>query len=216
MEGWPGWSLKSRAPLTFLQAVATGQPLIAGSWFEYEDNDLDFNEHENYLVLWTPEIVPQIRSHATVDAAALVKHAAVLWSFPRGWQEDLLRSMERFTLSQCRHQLADQAVDLAIAFEIAMHGSGQGPMSWKAAVRSAQLIGGRLAQRQKIRADVEELFKFRNKGAHGGRMNASERTKNEKIRLKARAIFRTGLTSFLSLSGLPEWADLELEPRTRK
>jgi len=32
-----------QAPLSFLKASAAGQPLVARSWFEYDDPDLDFN-----------------------------------------------------------------------------------------------------------------------------------------------------------------------------
>jgi hypothetical protein len=42
---------ETKVPLRFLEASAAGQPLVTGSWFEYEDKDLDFNEHENYLAL---------------------------------------------------------------------------------------------------------------------------------------------------------------------
>jgi hypothetical protein len=207
---------EAKAPLSFLQTSATGQPLVTGSWFEYEDKDLDFNEHENYLVLSMPEIVPNVRSHVSVDPDALARDATALWSLPSDWQDDMLRSMERFTLSQCRHQIVDQVVDLAIAFEIATHGSGEGPMSWKAAVRSAQLIGGRLPRRQKNRLAIEELFKIRSRGAHGGSLKASERKKHEAVLNEARGIYRAALASFLSLGARPDWKALELEPRTRK
>jgi len=207
---------ETKVPLPFLEASAAGQPLVTGSWFEYEDKDLDFNEHENYLALSTPEIVPHVRSHVSVDPDALARDAAALWSLPSGWQDDILRSMQRFTLSQCRHQIVDQVIDLAIAFEIAMHGSGEGPMSWKAAVRSAQLIGGRLSRRQKNRLTIEELFKIRSRGAHGGSLKPSEREKLEIVMSDARGVYRAVLAGFLSLGARPDWQALELEPRTRK
>ena len=206
----------AKAPLSFLQAAAAEQPIVAGSWFEYEDKDLDLNQHENYLALYMPEIVPHVRSHVSVDTDSLARDAAALWSLPPDWQDDILRSMDRFTLSQCRHQIVDQVVDLAIAFEIAMHGSGQGPMGWKVAVRSAQLIGGRLPRRKKNRLAIEDLFNIRNKGAHGGRVNASDRKKHETVLKEARGIYRAALGSFLSLGERPDWKALELEPRSRK
>ena len=101
---------ETKVPLPFLEANAAGQPLVTGSWFEYEDKDLDFNEHENYLALTTPEIVPHVQSHVSIDPDALARDAAALWSLPSSWQDDMLRSMQRFTLSQCRHQIVDQVV----------------------------------------------------------------------------------------------------------
>jgi len=124
--------------------------------------------------------------------------------------------MERFTLSQCRHQIVDQVIDLAIAFEIVMHGSGEGPMSWKAAVRAAQLIGGRLSRRQRNRLAIEQLFKIRSRGAHGGSLKPSERKKQEAALSEARGIYRAALAGFLSLGARPDWKALELEPRTRR
>jgi hypothetical protein len=62
--------------------------------------------------------------------------------------------MNRFTLSQCRHQTIDRILDLALAFEIAVSG-GDGdsaPPGWKVSVRSAQLIGGALKARQSNRS----------------------------------------------------------------
>ena len=97
-----------------------------------------------------------------------------------------------------------------------MHGSGEGPMSWKAAVRSAQLIGGRLPRRQKNRLAIEELFKIRSRGAHGGSLKPSERKKLEAVLNEARGIYRAALAGFLSLGARPDWKSLELEPRTRK
>jgi len=76
---------EARVAIPFLETSAAGQPLVTGSWFEYEDRDLDFNEHENYLALSTPEIVPHVRSHVSVDPEALARDAAALWSLPSDW-----------------------------------------------------------------------------------------------------------------------------------
>jgi hypothetical protein len=199
---------EAQAPVYFLQACGAGQPLVSGSWFEYEDKDLDFNEHENHLALSMPEIVPHIQSHVSVDPDAVARDAAALWALPSEWQDDLLRSMERFTLSQCRRLIVDQALDLAIAFEIAMRGSGQ-----KAAVRSAQLIGGPLPRRQDNRVAIAELFNIRNKGAHGSSLKASEQRNYEAVLKDARDTYRAALACFLALGARPDWDALELEPR---
>jgi hypothetical protein len=44
--------------LAFLQASAAGAPLVASSWFEWENTDLDFNNFENYMNWHLPEVVP--------------------------------------------------------------------------------------------------------------------------------------------------------------
>jgi hypothetical protein len=68
---------EAKAPLTFLQASAAGQPLAVASWFEYEDTDLDFNDHENHLSWFLPEVVPHIRSHVAIDATTLAQSVTI-------------------------------------------------------------------------------------------------------------------------------------------
>jgi hypothetical protein len=206
----------AQAPLAFLQACGAGRPLVAGSWFEYEDSDLDINADENYVKWFLPEIVPVVRSHVVVDSGILQRDTAALWSLPSDWLNDLLRSMKRFTLSQCRHQIVDRVLDLAIAFEIAVSGKGDNaPPSWKVGVRSAQLIGGELKERQLVRNKLKALYDLRNKGTHGGSLKESERQKQEITVNEATLIYSTLLASFLALGTLPDWPSLELEPRTR-
>jgi hypothetical protein len=155
---------EARAPLYFLQASAAGQPLAVANWFEYEDADLDFNDHENYLSWFLPEVVPHVRAHVAVDATALKRDADALWNLPVDLRSKLLRSMERFILSQCRHQTGDRALDLVIAFETAVSGgnSDSTPVNWKIAVRTAQMIGGTLQQRQEMRRTLSALSRIRN------------------------------------------------------
>jgi hypothetical protein len=209
---------KLKNALLFLEAVASSQPLAAASWFEYEDQDLDINEFENYLNWISTEIEPFVQAHTVVDSSLVKNEATAFGSLPEGWKSDLLRSMERFSQSQRRHQLVDRILDLTIAFEIAV-GSGAGdnaPLSWKVAVRSAQLIGGALAKRQRIRQTLSELYKLRSRGTHGGQLKASDRPKQEVIYREASVIYRAVLSSFIALGTLPDWQRLELAPRVHK
>ena len=202
----------------FLQAAVAGQPLAVGSWFEYEDQDLDFNSFENRLSWFLPEVVPVISSHVTVNSETLEQEAAALWSLPSDWRDKLLRSMERYSLSKCRRQIVDQALDLAIAFEIAVSG-GKGdnaPQNWKVGVRSTQAIGGTLQERQRNRKALTDFYsKLRNTGTHGGSLKPSERAEQERILDDAMSIYRDLLASFLAIGVAPDWSALELEPRTR-
>jgi hypothetical protein len=201
--------------LLFLEAVAGSQPLAAASWFQYEDQDLDLNEFENYLNWISKEIEPFVQSHAVVDASSVEKDATAFGSLPNGLKSKLLRSMERFAQSQRRHQLVDQILDLTIAFEIVVGDGGDGGIGWKVAVRSAQLIGGALAKRQRNRQTLSDLYGFRSKGTHGGDLKASDRPKQEVIYREASLIYRAVLSSFISLGTLPDWKRIELAPRVR-
>jgi hypothetical protein len=145
---------------------------------------------------------------------AVEQNAAAFWSLPPDWRGDLIRSMERFTLSQCRRQIVDQVLDLAIAFEIAVSGKGDNaPQSWKVAVRSAQLIGGQLDQRQQNRRALAALYALRNKGTHGGSLKSSDAERQADVVHEARLIYRAMIASFLALGTAPNWEELEREPR---
>ena len=217
-EGLAALEVAATATLAFLQACIAGQALVAGCWFEHQDRDLDIKEYENYLTWLLPEILPYIRSAVSVDVHALARDAAAFRSLQSEWRSTLMRSMERFVLSQCRHQIIDQALDLALAFEIAVTG-GQGddaPKSWKASVRSAQTIGGTLQRRAQIRAAVAAVFRLRNTGIHGGSLKGSEQLGHRDTLARGASVYRELVSILLSYVKQPIWQTLELEPRTRE
>lgn len=122
--------------------------------------------------------------------------------------------MERFTLSQCRHRVIDRVLDLTLAFEIAVSSKGDyaTPQSWKVSVRSAQMIGGLLLDRKENRARISELYKLRNKGAHGSSLGGVERNKQEAVLIDAAELYRRLLDSFWRHGKRPDWNAIELEP----
>jgi hypothetical protein len=135
-------------------------------------------------------------------------------SFPADWRNDLIRSMKRFILSQCRHQTIDRILDLALAFEIVLS-SGDGsnaPLSWKISVRSAQLIGGPLPKRQDIRNRMTAFYNLRSKITHGSGSKSAEENKMEKVLLDTTSIYRDMLRQLLVLPDRPNWNSIELEP----
>ena len=204
--------------LAFLQASVTGNPLVGASWFSYEDQELDFNSHENHLSWCVPEVEPIVREHALVKVDGLSETTVAFFKLPQDYREKVIRSADRFVLSQCRHQRIDRILDLAIAFEI-MTGGGKGdnaPPGWKVSVRSAQLIGGALAYRQKVRDALSSLYRFRNAGSHGGSPKAAEVAEQDAVFNECSSIYRVLVDSVLALGTTPDWPSIELEPRTRK
>ena len=203
------------ATLVLLQGRATGQPLTLGYWFEYDDEDLDLNSHENYMSWILPEIVPSIPANVAVDAATVQQELKALSAMPEDWRNDLRRSMERFTLSQCRHQVIDRILDLTLAFEIAVSGNGeQAPQSWKVSVRSAQMIGGPLRDRQKNRRKMVALYNLRNQGTHGSSLSSMDQQKQDNVLTEAGALYRKLLDSFWRHGARPDWNAIELGPIT--
>lgn len=209
---------ETKALLAFLQASVTGQPLVGASWFCYEDEDLDFSNHENHLLWCVPEVEPIVRQNVPVKADQLTNTIAARAHLPGDWCEKLMRSTERFVLSQCRYKQVDQALDLVIAFEI-LTGGGKGdnaPASWKVSVRSAQLIGGSLVWRRQIRDRLSDLYKIRNAGSHGSSLRSSEAKEQDCTIRECSAIYQSLVDTLLSLGAGPDWSILELEPRTRE
>src|SRR6266702_6812330 len=102
----------------FIEAASVGHPLAIACWFEYGDQDLDVNGWQNQLAWLLPEIPPRVASYAPVGASAVEDQLQRYAALPEELRSRLLRSMERFTLSQCRHKLIDRVLDLELAFEI--------------------------------------------------------------------------------------------------
>jgi hypothetical protein len=202
------------ATLVFLQGKTTSQPLVLGYWFEYDDRDLDLNSFENYMSWLLPEIMPLIPANLAVDALTIQQELKALSAMPEDWRNDLTRSMERFTLSRCRHQVIDRILDLTLAFEIAVSGkSEQAPQSWKVSVRSAQMIGGPLLDRQENRRKIAALYNLRNQGTHGSNLSG-DRQKQEIILAEAVALYRKLLDRFWRHGMRPDWNAIELGPIT--
>jgi hypothetical protein len=201
----------------FIEGASIGHPLAIGSWFEYADQDLDFNNWQNSLAWHLPEIPPRIRSCTPISATTIQDHLQKRAALPDDLQSRLLRSMERFTLSQCRYQMIDRVLDLALAFEIAVSGEGrdQAPVGWRVGVRSAQLIGGPLEIRQSNRDAANSLYRLRNKATHGSTLSSTDRDELENTVRQCSEIYQKLILSFLALGQKPEWSSLELEARAR-
>lgn len=198
--------------LILLQGKVVGHPLILGSWFEYEDQELDLKAFENWISWVLPEIVPRIPSFTSVSCEALLRDYSAFMALAGNWRTALTRSMERFIVSQSRRQLIDRVLDLCLAFEIAVSSTGNNaPPSWKVSVRSAQLIGGDLKERQERRNTISALYNLRNKGTHGSSLTSVELTKQQEILGEATRAYGDLLSALVGMSGPPDWNSIELQ-----
>jgi len=197
-------------------AAFVGKPLAIAFWFEYANADLEYSRAPNTYSWLLPEVHPYINDSTPVSGEKIRADLARLASLPKGDAERLQRSMERFTLSQCRNRLTDQILDLALAFEIAVSGEGEGgPPQQKVSLRATQMIGGPVGVRVANRAAIGDLYKLRNKTSHGGGLSDKEQAKAEAVVRDASALFRPLLDSFLAYGRTPDWNMIELEPRER-
>lgn len=204
---------QSRDMLTLIETLSAGHPLTFGYWFEYDDQSLDIESWQNTISWVLPEVVPAVTGWSTINSDQLRQDLAAYSALPDDLRSQLLRSMRRFALSLSRHQMIDRAFDLALAFEIAVSGKGGGgaPPGWKVAVRTTQLIGGELGNRQINRDKVDELYRIRNVSAHGGSLSDLSIKKQDAVR-DCPNVYRRLIRSFLRLGAAPDWNTVELDP----
>jgi hypothetical protein len=207
---------KLREQFALIEAASTGHPLAVALWFEYEDPDLDINAFENQISWSLPEVAPSILKHTPLEVDEISANIELYKNLPLDLRADLLRSMDRFTLSHCRRQLIDRVLDLALAFEIATSGgSSNAPISWKVCTRSAQLIGGDVTARQHFRDKINELFQLRNKATHGSSLASVKQADQELVLEEVSQIYMILIQSFLRFGKRPDWNELELDPAFR-
>lgn len=201
---------------TIAQAASLGHPLAVACWFDYADRSLEYSEIDNSLTWLLPEIHPRVRSCAPIDVTEITSHLAQYDALPAAQSSRLFRSMERFGLSLCRTQTIDRVLDLALAFEIAVSEKGDNaPPSWKVSVRSAQLIGGPLLERQNTRSIVSTLYELRSQATHGGTLHSKSRKKPEDELLQESCdVYVKLMKRLLCLPDKPDWKSLELGPET--
>jgi len=204
---------EARGICTLMETTLVGRPLAFGFWFEYDEPDLDIAAWEGTITWLLPEIVPHVPCYVPVKAQVLRQDLKRYMALSHEIRSELLRSMSRFTLSQCRRDQGDRALDLALAFEIAVSGDGgsNAPPSWKVSVRAAQLIGGKLEKRQANRNVIGTLYQIRNAATHGSRSNSLKQSQKEALETSV-GIYRDLVRSILRLGKVPNWNALELEP----
>jgi hypothetical protein len=202
---------------TVIQATSVGHPLAISYWMEYEDRSLLLEEWKMRESWSLPEIPHFIKLFRPVDADVLRTDLANYQRLPGAMRADLLRSMKRFTLGQCRKEVVDRILDLALAFEIAVSGGDQNlPVSWKVSVRTAQLVGGSVESRKRNREAVSDLYALRNKATHGSSLASVADQEQATTIETSYAIYGKLIRCLLSLGNKPIWNNIELEPRTRE
>lgn len=198
-----------------IQAGSAGHPLAVAYWFEYADRELEYSEWENTFRWLLPEVPPYVKRTSLADPEAIKQNLKHFQTLTPDRRSRLLRSMERFRQSQCRREMIDRVLDLALAFEIAVsEDEDNAPPSWKVSVRSAQLIGGQLKARQENRAVIAALYGLRNQASHGGNLKSRSVSQTVEGIVEASTRLYVELTkTLLALPSKPDWKALELEPR---
>jgi len=177
-------------------------------WLEFQDTELDLAFTGSLLTWSLPEVHPRVEVVTKLDPGLVVSDYECYGKLDVKWKADLRRSMDRFTLSQCRRELIDRVLDLALAFEIAVSQKGDNlPPRWKVSVRTAQLIGGSVEDRVTIRRSVGRLYELRNKATHGSTLVSAERD----AVLECAKVYPLLLQRLLRCADRPDWGSIELE-----
>lgn len=200
---------------TILQATIVGRPIAVACWFEYLDSDLEYSTWENAFAWLLPEVHPRVQRGSLVEESIIQDNVSSFDALSgiKDRRETLLRSMNRFRLSQSRRQPIDRVLDLALAFEIAVSDQSSGehiPPSWKVSVRTAQIVGGALSERQQNRKSISELYTLRNRATHGGHLRGKSAANPDLVIETSCAIYVRLMTKLLSIKEGPDWNAVEL------
>jgi hypothetical protein len=199
--------------VVILQAATVGRPIAVACWFEYLDHDLEYAEWENAFSWFLPEVHPRVQRGSVVEGSRIQANLANFDALAPERREGLLRSMDRFRLSQSRRQPIDRVLDLTLAFEIAVSGPGgeQSPPSYKVSVRTAQAIGGVLSDRRQNRTSIGDLYKLRNRATHGSQLKTKSTDAIHTVINTNSQIYVKLMTKLLSIEATPDWQAIELE-----
>ncbi len=194
--------------ISLLEGIATGSPIVSAYWFDYENDEIEIGHDDENFAWHHAEVMPAVRRPEISPSREIAKHVTRFYALPENMRSNLMRSMKRFSLSQCRHELVDRILDLVLAYEIAatIHSGDNIPASWKVSIRPALIIGGTLEERQSNRNLLAGLYKLRNKGTHGGALKAT----NRQVIERATKLFPQFMKAMIEAGQKLDWSAIEL------
>jgi len=197
----------ARVHWSLCEILGAGRPLVFAHWVEFLDPDLEAVNVDQLLIWNHAEVAPLIHEDVSISADLLNERLGAIGGLDPGFRYRLLRSANRYVLSQCRRSIVDQVLDLALAFEIAVsEKSDNAAMAWKVSVRTAQMIGGNLEQRLTNRDKVTKFYGLRNQATHGGELNEEEQT----TVAEAVPLYLELVHGFLRHGKRPNWKAIEM------
>ncbi|MDO8977550.1 HEPN domain-containing protein [Reyranella sp.] len=190
-----------------VEMLGAGRSLVFASWFEYVDETLDVSAYENHLSFYHPEVAPYLDRPIPVDAEQFRAELAAFAALPGPARARLIRAAKRFSLSLCRFQIIDRTLDLALGFEIMLSGGSEsvGGTTWKLAVRCAQLVGGDLEDRIRIRKQINDFYQHRSRASHGSEPDIPQGDVDA-----ATELFKQTFRALVRLGKEPIWNEIEL------
>ncbi|UVK80682.1 hypothetical protein LOY46_13870 [Pseudomonas sichuanensis] len=158
-----------------LTAIGPRTVVSSAKWFVFDDPDLEdarlFKGHSmqpieiiphgpsNESLLDVEEAKPLVEAFLSLQGHTLAKTSVAL---------------KRLNQSRRRHNVGDQAVELATAFEALLGDNATTEMTHKIKVRSTRLLGGPIENRIRNAAIINKTYSIRSKLVHTGQVKADE------------------------------------------
>ena len=127
-------------------------------------------------------------------------------------RQHLLNVIDRVGSAKRRRAPTNRALDACIALEMLMTGGSNegGGITARIALRAALLLGGTVPERTALRRAVNDVYKLRNKAAHGGSASISEA--DTLVVETAVEICDRVIRRLIEVGGTIDWAMLEINP----
>ncbi len=194
--------------------------LRAGSWFNLDDPDLEAASHS---VISEPilELIPQrwLESVQPLEAETARRAVEAFMSLHGSVKDKVRIALSRLKLALCRHSVGDKALELAIAFETLLEDGGNSEMTHKIKVRTARLIGGSVAERERNAAIVGKTYEVRSALVHKGQVDSSklhklrsgeDKVSAEKVVALAIDVCAKLIWEILRRQDIPDWAHFDI------
>lgn len=151
-------------------------PIVAESWQEFVDPDLEAAEHgRTFMKSFDEGQVPSFGMNVTQQALDWVE---MYLQLPAAVVDACDVPLTRLSLANRRVSAGDKAIDGSICLEALLSGRSRGELTHKLSVRVALLLGRSLDERRQIAKKVRDFYALRSNVVHGSARN-KEMTNDE-------------------------------------
>ena len=203
----------ARAPVMALQLVCSSAVFGPMTWHHVPPWVFGAPSGTRYYQL-LPErtLIHQLSDGDIAEAQALQERLTAL---PPADFDLLWLMVHRLSLAQSHKQLAENAIDLRIAYEMTFFfgedtGGYQGELKFRLALHASRLLRKSHEDREVIRAAGNALYRISSAVIHSGRVPQQYAKAAPDVLRNGAGIVREGL-KYIVLNGAPDWQRLLLE-----
>jgi hypothetical protein len=119
-------------------------------------------------------------------------------------------ALDRLNLARRRRSPGDRAIDGGICLEALLGDDSSTELTYKLQVRAALLLGGDIAERQRIRQIVKDFYTVRSKVVHGRARKPKDSLPDERRASEGLEICTRAVRAFVQRKSRPDFAVWEL------